>query len=124
MAKLVLWRCELCSKLEEAKLTAKLIIENKAETKTTRRITICGECFNGLLIRIDNPDDKTSRQNIEAAVSMKVSLAGRKTLEDGSAIIPSRNLGVAANKKPQCLHERNSFEDSFVVCKDCGEKSY
>lgn len=125
MAKLIFWRCELCRKLEETKPTARLVIENKAESKVSRRITICTKCFNDLLVRIDSPETSSFKENFDMVTDLRnkeLSAIHRK-MDENTSIIPSKNIRTASNAKPACLHERNSFEENHVVCKDCGEKS-
>lgn len=106
MAKLNIFVCDLCNYIQyEDIVIFKLILQQGfGKNKETNRGYICKKCYDDLTVKLS------------AEVKFKNQIYPTKT------ITPAAKTRDGTSSKDKCLHEHNSFEPPFVVCRDCGEK--
>lgn len=115
MARLNIIVCDLCGTSQKTDLEGRLTI--KFGDIKPHKAEICEVCVSDLLTRLNS--DKVL-QTPKPSIKPKV-------LDNGEVIVPSaltnEQIKHSNQKKPVCAHERTSFEESHLVCKDCGDRT-
>lgn len=117
MAKLNIIICDLCQNMSKVELPFTLTLQSgKGKDKEITKAEICITCYNELYKRIELDFDLNNSLIPQPRSMEKIKIA------EGESIVPSRTNTVIAAPKPQCYHDKTSYDPPNITCKDCGEE--
>jgi hypothetical protein len=104
--------------MSKVSLSFTLVLQSgKNKDKEVTKSEICQNCYDDLYGSIKSDFEVNNSFPLPQTENPK-----KIEITKGETIVPSNTDNIALPPQPKCYHDKKSFDEPYVTCRDCGEK--